>query len=651
MSAYHPVLIEHLPGRSPGLRASGWIVLAAFPLGLLVGCHGIGSSTKSPGASDRVIQSAAKRKSESEKTAESLTKGLTRKEPLADRQSKNDVRPAAAFDSKSDPIPRASLADDDEASETIVQTASQRLLNSDDDGSFIKILTFNDESKVDESTPTVDTGNPTDSGEDPPQLPPTPLERHSSLRLTFPSEIPGADSPSISLPVSDLDHPERKIKAINKLFPPATPARKIEMPTDRVMTLEELEDLAMANSPIIAQALAAITMNQGAVVQAGVYPNPVFGYEADTVGSSYTRNYQGTYLAQTIKTAGKLPLARAAANMDLMNSQLAYERTRQQILHDVRTGYFNVLVSQEAIRINGALVSFTNQVYAIMINRLKNGEQAGYELAQLRTLVKQAQTTLVNSQNRYISAWKQLAVATGVPELPLAQLEGRVDMPVPNLDYDALLERVLSVHPDLQASRNLEAQAKLQLRLQRAIPIPDPTVAGVFQNDSTTPGYQRTSYNLNISFPVPLFDRNQGNIRSALGKLEMNSRQYAVATNSLTSQLADAFERYQNGRFQSEYYRTQILPDLARAYRGVYDRHMDNSEKVAFGDIIVAQQNLAGGVSSYITSLWTQWNAAVDIANLMQLSDFRSLFSDLPPGPDTPNTPTLNDTPVEGGQP
>ena len=131
----------------------------------------------------------------------------------------------------------------------------------------------------------------------------------------------------------------------------------------------------------------------------------------------------------------------------------------------------------------------------------------------------------------------------------------------------------------------------------------------------------------------------------------MSSRQYAVATNQLTGQLADAFERYQNGRFQSEYYRTQILPDLARAYRGVFDRHIAASDKVAFGDIIVAQQNLAGGVSAYIASLALQWNAAVDIANLMQLRDFRLLFSDLPPVPDSLNDGTISPTPQEGAQP
>ena len=506
-----------------------------------------------------------------------------------------------------------------------------------DDGSLIKILSFND-SENELTAPSRILSR--DGG--PSQSPSPTQDRPKSLRLKFPTEIPGAGSPTISLPVTDLDHPERKLTAINTLFPQAADPKTLDTPVGPAMTLEELEDLAMNNSPIIAQALAAITMNQGATIQAGVYPNPVVGYEADTVGSSFTRNYEGVYMSQTVKVAGKVPLQRAAANMDLMNSQLAYERTRQQILHDVRTAYYNVLVSQEANRINGALVRFTNQVYAIMIDRLKNGEQAGYELAQLRTLVKQAQTILVNSQNRFVSSWKQLAVATGCPELPPSPLEGRCDISVPNLDYDILLERVLSVHPDLQASRNVEAQARLNLKLQKAIPIPDPTVTGVFQNDSTVPGYGRTSYNLNVSVPVPFFDRNQGNIRTAFGKLDMSSRQYAVATNQLTGQLADAFERYQNGRFQSEYYRTQILPDLARAYRGVFDRHIAASDKVAFGDIIVAQQNLAGGVSAYIASLVLQWNAAVDIANLMQLRDFRTLFSDLPPIPDSSSEGTVS---------
>lgn len=475
-----------------------------------------------------------------------------------------------------------------------------------------------------------------------------------SLRLTFPPEIPGANVPRLSLPATQGgDDPKlaaAKQAAIEELFPATPEPSTFVVKTDRVMTLAELEQLALENSPIITQALASITVSQGAAFQAGVYPNPVFGYEADTVGSSFTRNYQGVYLSQLVKTANKLPLQRAAANMELMNSQLAYERTQLEVLRLVRAGYYNVLVSQEATRINGGVVRFTNRVLEIMKNRLEGGRQAPYEVSQMRSLVKQAYTTKVQSENRYVSAWKQLAVAVGLPELAPTTLEGRVDQSVPNHDFDALLERVLMVHPDLVASKNLESQSRYELQYQQAVPIPDVTVAGALQNDFTTPGYQRTSYNVNVSVPVPLFDQNKGNIRSAQGRLKSSSQQYAVTKNQLTVELADAFERFQTSRVQAEYYRMQILPDLAQAYLGVYDRHRSGSQGVDFGDIIVAQQNMAAGVAAYIGSLSMQWIALTDIANLMQLRNFDEILHELPNG--IPSESEVLPAPTqEGGRP
>ena len=565
---------------------------------------------------------------------------------LAGRISSEDHEDEKDIEHEMDDESTSIKAKRDRHSSTIVQTNVNAIFKSEEASktdSFIEILSFRTEATA---------GDPdaSDVTTYPKELPPSPDDVARSLKLTFPSEIPGATAPHIELPETNDEHPGNKLAAIDLIFPPPPALKTLATPNERAMTLEELEELALQNSPIIAQSLAGTTMSQGTAIQQGIYPNPVFGYEADTVGSSFTRDYQGVYVSQLVKTAGKLSLQRAAANMDFMNSQLAYERTKLEILRLVRAGYYNVLVAQEAMRINEALLRFTNEVYTLMVDRLKRGEQAAYELSQLQSLVIQARGAVVQSQNRYIAAWKQLAFATGVRDLRPAKLDGRVDMPVPNLDFDALLERVLIVHPDIHASRNLETQSRLQLKLQHAIPISDVTVSGVFQNDSTTPGYGRTSYNLNVSVPVPLFDRNQGNIKNAQGKVQMNSQQLAVTSNQLTNQLADAFERYQTGRVQAEYYRTQILPDLARAYRGVYERHISNSNKVAFGDIIVAQQNLAGGVSNYIAALLTQWIAMTDIANLIQLQDFREMFSDPTAGPETPNVGLPSPAPPEGGQ-
>ena len=239
---------------------------------------------------------------------------------------------------------------------------------------------------------------------------------------------------------------------------------------------------------------------------------------------------------------------------------------------------------------------------------------------------------MVQAQNQYLTSWKQLAAVIGLPDMPTGDLEGRADMPVPTINYETMLARVLNNHPDVLAARNLEAQARLQLQLQRTIPVPDVQLYGTFQRDFTTPNSPRTTYNVQFGLPIPIFDRNRGNIMSAEGGLRRAAEQVRRTRNELTGRAADAFGRFQTARYLMRSYQDQILPDLARSYRGVYERHQQEPGQVGFSDIIVAQQNLAAGLATYIGALGDQWTAVADIANLMQVSDLSELNSDSAPG-------------------
>jgi cobalt-zinc-cadmium efflux system outer membrane protein len=433
--------------------------------------------------------------------------------------------------------------------------------------------------------------------------------------------------------------------AIDVLFPDLRPIPQVAMPpAEPRISLARLEQMALANSPVIAQAEADVTSFLGTAVQAGTPPNPVVGYEADTVTSSQTRNYQGLYFNQLIKTGGKLNLARAVANFDVMNSQLALRRTRIDVLARVKAGYFAVLVAEESVRLNEALVLFTGESYQIQDDKLKAGAAAPYEVAQLRSLAVQARMALVQAQNRYISAWKQLASTIGIPDLPVARLEGSAEVPPPVLTYDAAMSRMLSLHPDMQAARNVQAQARTQLRLDLIKPVPDVLLYGTFQKDYTTPNYGSTSYNLQVGVPLPIFDRNRGNIINSRGDVLHATQQTPRIVNDLVAQLADAFERFETNRINLQYLRAQIQPDLVWAYNGVRSRFNELGENgpVGFGDIIVAQQNLAAGVSMYLATLGAQWQAVTDLARLLQVENLEELNLGSNPAP-------VNPPPVQAG--
>jgi cobalt-zinc-cadmium efflux system outer membrane protein len=480
-----------------------------------------------------------------------------------------------------------------------------------------------------------------------------------SERLRIPPEVPGASAAQLRLPPRDPEHPEITYPIIDKLFPDIPQVWPLTIPTaDRQrpsVSLDQLQQMAVDNNPELVQVRADITSMYGDAVQAGTHPNPTVGYEADTVGSSKTRNYQGVFFTQWIKTAGKLSLARAVKNYDVMNAQLTLRRTRIAVLARVKSRYFAVLVAQENVVVTSALVRFTDEVYRIQTEKLKAGFAAAFEPAQLRSLADQARVLQVQAQNRYISAWKQLAAEMGLPQMPPSPLEGRADMPIPVVTYEGALNRVLALHPDVLIGQNMESQARVALRLAELTPVPDVYLYGTFQKDFTTPAFPNTSYNVQLGVPLPLWDRNKGGIVSARGDLVRASQQMRRARNELTSQLADAFERYETSRIQLQYYRDHILPDLARAYRGVYERHQQEPEEVGFEGVIVAQQNLANAIATYIATLNSQWTAVADLANLMQVEDFDelpaagrgALGTQADPGlPVNRNPPPANDLPA-----
>ena len=452
-------------------------------------------------------------------------------------------------------------------------------------------------------------------------------ERRFESRLKVPSEIPGSGTQVVRLPDKTVDENAYNA-AIRKLFPSLMdpPPMPDGEPGPRPkVSLAELEQIALAKSPVIAQYQSDITTQIGQAIQAGTHPNPIFGYESDTVTSSQTPDYHGVYWNQLIKTGGKLQLAQAVQNVDVMNAQLALRQARNDLLSQVRRQYFVLLIARESMKINEAVVRFTRELFNIQVDQVKFAQAAAYEPTQIRTLAVTARQQLVAARVGYVSAWKQLMATLNTNDMPLDDLADDPNLGVPVIDFDTSVTHVLSSNTEVRAARNGPIRAQLYLRLQEVTPIPDIYAYMTVQKDFTTPGYPHASYNTQIGIPLPIFDRNKGNILSARGMLVRAQEEIPRVENDLRARLAEAFGRFETNRFQVGTYRDQIVPDSVRAYRGTYERHAHQPEIVGFADVVLAQQNMLGAVQLYIAALNAQWVAFVDIAALLQVDSLREL--------------------------
>jgi cobalt-zinc-cadmium efflux system outer membrane protein len=443
-------------------------------------------------------------------------------------------------------------------------------------------------------------------------------------RLVVPPNLPGADAPPI---VKFPEEAAQKKRYLQKLFPPLPPAPQLRPlapgPEGRPMTLADLQRLAAIYSPAIKSSEAAVEAAKGAAKQAGAYPNPLFFFEQDTVGTG-PGGYEGFGLHQTVKTGNKLKLQQAAAIMDLLNARLALKRAYSDLAYQVRTNYFAVLVALESVKVNEALYQFTNEIYRVQVELVEGQIAAPYEPLQLRPLAMQARFNLVQAQNQYLASWKQLAATLGLRDMPPTEVVGRVDMPVPIFDYEAVLRRVLAGHTDVLSAINSIQKARFNLELAKVTPVPDVDLNIVAQKDYTSPP-NLVVHSLQFSIPVPIFDQNQGNIKQTEGLLSQALAGPDQTRNSLTNALADAYNRYQTSRENVAIAMEQVR-DQVRAYRALYARRQSDPTNVSFGDVVTAQQTLAGYIAGYVTALGAQWTAVNDVANLLQTDDlFESL--------------------------
>jgi cobalt-zinc-cadmium efflux system outer membrane protein len=452
----------------------------------------------------------------------------------------------------------------------------------------------------------------------------------------LPPGLPGADAPAVKTPRFTKDTPAGdRLRLIREAYPTLLPTAATATTAGTALTLGDLQQIARTNSPVLKRAVADVQTSYGQVIQAGLHPNPTFGYEVDQwqpgPAPKHNEGQQGGFLNQLIKFPGKLSLAQAVAGFDYMNAHVAVRRAEVDVMAAVRSNYFQVLIAQKAIDVNRALVALADEVYQLQLKQLAAGEAAGYEPLQLYAQAVQARNVLVQAEVSYRANWQQLAAALGQPNLPLSPLTGRVDLPVPVIDPEGARARIVEAHTDILSARNRILQAEVNLRLQKLNRAPDLLTNFVYQYDGAALNPQ---FNMQLGIPVPVFDRNQGNIRSAQGQIASASAALVAAQYDLLSRLADAMGRYNANKVVVENYRDKILPALSQAYRGLIRRYQQEPAdlpvggKVAFNDIVVAQQNLAQALQAYLAALGTQWQAVVDLANLLQVDE---LYSAPPP--------------------
>ena len=172
---------------------------------------------------------------------------------------------------------------------------------------------------------------------------------------------------------------------------------------------------------------------------------------------------------------------------------------------------------------------------------------------------------LRNAQNHYRGSWENLVALVGAPELRPTTVDDRpLDAMGAPIDFEATLADLLHRSPEVLAAVSEIRRSEIMVRRERVEPIPNVTVQAVVGrnyefNNLTTAGVQ-------LSIPLPIFNRNQGTVREALSDLARDHAEFDRVVLSLRQRLADVTTRYNDALQSVEDFRSETLPMARRAY-------------------------------------------------------------------------------------
>jgi cobalt-zinc-cadmium efflux system outer membrane protein len=259
------------------------------------------------------------------------------------------------------------------------------------------------------------------------------------------------------------------------------------------LRLEDLERMALEKNPTLAQAGALVREAEGRKTQAGLYPNPTFGYSGEeiTVRHPSDKSQHSLFIEQKIITGGKLQRSREIFAREQAKAEADLQAQRQRVLNMVRIIFFKVMGAQRLVELRGELARIAREAVGITEELFNIGQADQPDILEAEIEAQRAELDLINAENELQRVWQMLAGVVGEPALPKMGLLGDLEIEIPKLDQETIFTRILEESPEIQSARASGERAKAALERAKVQPIPDVSLRGgldTMSNGCTTAG-------------------------------------------------------------------------------------------------------------------------------------------------------------------
>ncbi|MEJ1240106.1 TolC family protein [Chryseolinea sp. T2] len=286
------------------------------------------------------------------------------------------------------------------------------------------------------------------------------------------------------------------------------------------VNLHDADSLFAVRSFYLLAAGMNVEANRALIVQASLFPNPIASADINAydpqnetafhVGSTGQKSFQ---LEQLILLGGKrkneIELARTnarIAELELLNTS----RTLKFKLHTelAEIGQQQVLLQKYNSQL--ALLDTILRAYEMPVKR---GSIALKDLVRLKGVYLNLNNDRAELMQKYFEAQATVQTLLQANELIYFQFsDNDINTYIKSIPLEQLKDEALQSHPELLLMQENQRGAEVFLRYQKSLSVPDLNLNASYDQRG---GAFLNQINTGLSIPLPLWNRNQGNIKAS----------------------------------------------------------------------------------------------------------------------------------------
>jgi outer membrane protein, heavy metal efflux system len=318
------------------------------------------------------------------------------------------------------------------------------------------------------------------------------------------------------------------------------------------ITLDQAIDLAMKNSPTIKAARTQVDQSKAAETTANLRPNPVLSWDTQFLPffqpdqfsfNNINQNSQFDVGIGYLIERGRKRQARFQAARDQTGMTAATIADNERTLaFNVSQQFINALLAKSNLDFAMEDLKTFQQAVTINEERFKAGGISKNDYLKIKVQLLQNETAVATAKLAKAQALITLRQLIGYDSVPRDyDVEGELEYRRLNATQDDLEALAINRRPDLRAAKLGVTAAQSQLTLAKANGKQDLNVSFDY---SHVGGFNSASLFFNI--PLPIFNRNQG---------EITRTRFAVNQAAFTTTAAEQ----------------TVLTDVRNGYEGVQD--------------------------------------------------------------------------------